>query len=70
MEFDMFFASDVIGVYKPAPITYQTTIKALQVDPAQCIMVAAHAYDLEAAATKYVSPRLKLDSYSIYKTVE
>ena len=51
MEWDMFFASDLLQGYKPAPETYQRTMKALRLEPHECIMVAAHAYDLKAAAS-------------------
>jgi 2-haloacid dehalogenase len=52
MEWDAFFASDLIGAYKPSKETYQTAIKALELKPSECIMVAAHVYDLKAAARK------------------
>ena len=50
----MVFASDVLAAYKPEAKTYQSVIKALGLEPSDCIMVAAHAYDLEAAASQYV----------------
>ena len=49
MEWDMFFCSDLLQGYKPAPEVYQKAMKALRLDPDQCVMVAAHAYDLKAA---------------------
>jgi 2-haloacid dehalogenase len=52
MEWDAFFASDLIGAYKPSKEAYQTAIKALELKPSECIMVAAHVYDLKAAAHK------------------
>lgn len=52
MQWDMFFASDIVGAYKPSPKMYQTAIKALNLDPSECAMVAAHAYDLKAAASQ------------------
>lgn len=61
MEWDMFFASDIVGAYKPSAKNYQTAIKALMLTPPECIMVAAHAYDLEAAASQY-APSFPLTS--------
>ncbi|KAG8836335.1 hypothetical protein FRC17_005621 [Serendipita sp. 399] len=51
LEWDMTFASDMIGAYKPSKKTYQEVIRLLQLKPSECVMVAAHAYDLQAAAT-------------------
>jgi len=53
MEWDMFFAADIVGSYKPSAKNYQTAIKALLLEPSECVMVAAHAYDLKAAASQY-----------------
>jgi HAD superfamily hydrolase (TIGR01493 family) len=50
MEWDMFFASDLLQGYKPAPEVYRMTMKVLRLEPNECVMVAAHAYDLKAAA--------------------
>lgn len=49
---DAVLASDVIGTFKPNPSVYRTALKALQCEqaPGNVAMVAAHAYDLEAAA--------------------
>ncbi|KAG9011857.1 hypothetical protein FRB90_006975 [Tulasnella sp. 427] len=49
MEFDAILNSDVIGAYKPNPKMYQTALKALAAGEGDVAMVAAHAYDLEAA---------------------
>lgn len=79
MEWDMFFASDLLQGYKPAPEVYQRAMKVLRLDPHECIMVAAHAYDLKAAAalgmkTIYI-PRatedlgVNLDEYRFDKTI-
>ncbi|KAF8306028.1 HAD-like protein [Clavulina sp. PMI_390] len=52
VQLDAIFTSDIIGTLKPNPIVYRTALKALQCEdtPEQVAMVAAHAYDLEAAA--------------------
>lgn len=49
MEFDGIINSDIVGAYKPNPKMYQTAMKALGVGGVEVAMVAAHAYDLEAA---------------------
>ncbi|KAG8797347.1 hypothetical protein FRC16_009001 [Serendipita sp. 398] len=79
LEWDMTFASDLIGAYKPFPKTYQEVIRVLQLQPSECVMVAAHAYDLEAAATHgmgtiYVTRNtedrgINLDNYTFDLTV-
>jgi 2-haloacid dehalogenase len=52
MIFDLVLTSDIIGSYKPDIIMYKTALRALghEKDPGSVAMVAAHAYDLEAAA--------------------
>ncbi|KAG9010532.1 hypothetical protein FRB90_007777 [Tulasnella sp. 427] len=54
MEFDAILNSDIIGAYKPNPKIYQTALKALAAGDGEVAMVAAHAYDLEAAKKWYV----------------
>ncbi|CAG7853808.1 SubName: Full=Related to haloacid dehalogenase, type II-Burkholderia phytofirmans {ECO:0000313/EMBL:CCA67766.1} [Serendipita indica DSM 11827] len=51
LDWDLILGSDIVGAYKPNSKAYQTAIKILGLEPSQCIMVAAHAYDLEAAAS-------------------
>jgi len=46
--FDAILCSDVLGAYKPDPKMYQAAITAVGFNSA---MVAAHAYDLDAART-------------------
>ena len=41
---------EAIGYYKPRPQAYQTAAHWLQLDPSECLMVAAHGTDLAAAA--------------------
>lgn len=50
MTWDLLLTSDVIGAYKPDPKMYQTAIRAANFPPEQVAMVAAHIYDLKAAA--------------------
>jgi len=50
LPFDNVFASDILGSFKPNPDAYLKAAKFLDVQPAECCMVAAHIYDLRAAA--------------------
>jgi 2-haloacid dehalogenase len=52
MNFDLILTSNITGYYKPNKETYITAIKALDLPSSQIAMVAAHAYDLDAAATQ------------------
>jgi 2-haloacid dehalogenase len=36
--------------YKPMPVVYEKSVALLRLVPGECVMVAAHNYDLEAAA--------------------
>jgi len=49
LQFDMLFSSELLGFIKPAPEMYRTAMKLVKVKPDECVMVAAHAYDLRAA---------------------
>jgi len=51
INYDIILPSNLIGAYKPDPKMYTTAIKTLELEPQECAMVAAHAYDLDAAAT-------------------
>ncbi|HLH12478.1 MAG TPA: haloacid dehalogenase type II [Methylovirgula sp.] len=48
--FDAILGSEVARDYKPKPIVYQSAVATLNLQPEDCLMVAAHSYDLEAAA--------------------
>lgn len=52
LQFDALLTSDIIGTYKPGARMYETALKALNAtgNPGEVAMVAAHAYDTEAAA--------------------
>ena len=47
---DSVITCESIGVYKPRPQAYLQAATWLQLDPAECLMVAAHGADLKAAA--------------------
>ncbi|KAG8962938.1 hypothetical protein FRC03_003608 [Tulasnella sp. 419] len=53
VEWDLLLNSNITGVFKPHPKAYQFALTALDAvkSPEQVAMVAAHAYDLEAAKT-------------------
>ncbi|KAF9078442.1 haloacid dehalogenase [Rhodocollybia butyracea] len=50
LPFHTLFSSQLLGLTKPDPRIYQATLDLLQLAPEDCTMVAAHAYDLRAAA--------------------
>lgn len=47
---DSVISCESIGVYKPRSVAYNTAAKWLQLQPSECLMVAAHGTDLAAAA--------------------
>lgn len=47
---DAILGAEVAGDYKPKPRVYLAACEALDLAPAQCMMVAAHSSDLDAAA--------------------
>ncbi|EXJ82179.1 haloacid dehalogenase, type II [Capronia coronata CBS 617.96] len=49
LHYDMLFSSELLGFYKPAPESYQATMKLLKLKSDECVMVAAHASDLKGA---------------------
>ena len=49
LDFDMLFSSEVLGMTKPDPAIYRKAMDILKRKPEDCVMVAAHAYDLRAA---------------------
>jgi HAD superfamily hydrolase (TIGR01493 family) len=54
LDFDMLLSSELLGLTKPDPAIYRKAIELLGHKPEECLMVAAHAYDLEAAKKVYV----------------
>ncbi len=49
LPWDMVFAAEVFGHYKPDPETYLGACRLLSLEPAQVMLCAAHNYDLHAA---------------------
>ena len=49
LPWDCFLSADLLGHFKSDPETYLSAARALTLDPAQVMMVAAHKPDLEAA---------------------
>jgi len=47
---DAILGAEVAGDYKPKPRVYLAACEALDLEPSQCMMVAAHSSDLAAAA--------------------
>jgi 2-haloacid dehalogenase len=50
LHWDAILGAEVAGDYKPKPRVYLAACEAFALEPAQCMMVAAHSSDLEAAA--------------------
>ena len=53
---DAILGSEIAGDYKPKPRVYLAACEALDLEPAQCMMVAAHSSDLAAAAHAACAP--------------
>lgn len=49
LSFNALFSSQLLGVYKPAPESYQKVLQLVQLKPEETVMVAAHAYDVRGA---------------------
>jgi 2-haloacid dehalogenase len=52
LPWDVILGAEVARAYKPTPEAYDRTAGFLQLAPAECLMVAAHASDLRAAAAR------------------
>lgn len=50
LPWDAILGSEIAGDYKPKPKVYLAACAALDLEPWQCMMVAAHSNDLAAAA--------------------
>lgn len=50
LPWDCVLSAELAGHYKPDPEAYLTAVRLLGLEPRQVMMVAAHAYDLHAAA--------------------
>lgn len=51
LSWDAVISCEGIGKYKILPEAYATAAKYLQLQPSQCLMVACHNFDLDAAKT-------------------
>jgi 2-haloacid dehalogenase len=49
LDFTHLFSAEQFGTYKPSPKVYQGAVNMLALEPAECVMVAAHLGDLKAA---------------------
>jgi 2-haloacid dehalogenase len=49
LSWDAVVSCEAIGKYKVLPEAYRTCARYLQLDPGQCLMVACHNFDLNAA---------------------
>ena len=49
LSWDAVISCEAIGKYKALPEAYQTAARYLQLDPSECMMVACHNFDLDAA---------------------
>jgi 2-haloacid dehalogenase len=50
LHWDVVISCEMLNVYKPRPEAYRKAAKLLQLRPGQIVMVAAHSFDLDAAA--------------------
>lgn len=50
LPWDMVLGAEVVGYYKPRPESYLKSASMLDLEPGQCMLVAAHNSDLIAAA--------------------
>ncbi|KAF8207904.1 HAD-like domain-containing protein [Mycena galopus ATCC 62051] len=50
LPWDTIFSAELFGSFKPDPKVYLGAIKHLSLEPHNCAMVAAHMFDLSAAA--------------------
>ena|SRR5437764_11858177 len=50
LHWDVVIGCEMLGVYKPRPEAYRKAAELLQLRPEQILMVAAHGFDLDAAA--------------------
>ncbi|KAL8726448.1 MAG: hypothetical protein Q9166_006726 [cf. Caloplaca sp. 2 TL-2023] len=57
LPFHTLFSSELLGLSKPNPAVYRKCINLMKVKAEDCLMVAAHAYDLRAAKKVWVFTR-------------
>ena len=49
INWDLILSCETLEVYKPNLEAYKKTARLLQLDPSECVMVACHSFDLNAA---------------------
>lgn len=49
LPWDAILGAEVTQSYKPDPVTYTRSMEVMALKPAECMMVAAHNYDLKVA---------------------
>lgn len=49
LAFNMLFSSELLGLIKPDPKSYHKVLQLVRVKPKECVMVAAHAWDVRGA---------------------
>ncbi len=49
LEWDAILSCEGLGVYKLLPEAYRSAARMLQLEPEECLMVACHPFDLDAA---------------------
>lgn len=52
LPWDVILGAEVARAYKPSPEAYDSAARMLALQPAECLMVAAHPTDLAAAAAR------------------
>ncbi|KAF9458551.1 haloacid dehalogenase [Collybia nuda] len=52
LPWDVIFSTELFDTFKPNPRAYQGVIRHLSLPPEKCAMVAAHIFDLRAAASQ------------------
>ena len=52
LPWDVILGAEVTGAYKPSGEAYLGAARRLGLEPDECLMVAAHPTDLEAAASR------------------
>ena len=57
LPWDAILGSEIAGDFKPKPVVYLAACAAFDLRAGDCMMVAAHSNDLEAAANRDCAPR-------------
>jgi 2-haloacid dehalogenase len=50
LVWDVVLSGELVRAFKPNPAVYELALRRLRLDPQRVMMVAAHAWDLRAAA--------------------